>query len=266
MRAAVQSLVSSFFSPTKRARDDSDSESISLAQMKRRKKSRRSSSVSSSDIPSHLEALERLQSLLLDLDQECTNEQISIQRKYDAKKKPAWDQRTSIISQIPDFWATAIGNHPMTSPHEKIFWKQDFPILSLLTEIELRDNLDDFGSFELLFRFDHDNNIYFSESQIIRKFIVEKNREYVTVTPVTWAPGKKPKSKKSFFYWLCSGEILNDDQIDIGDIFRTDLWQNPYPYYLNLSPDELPDPSIRSGTTEVIIEDHANDKSSINSD
>lgn len=236
MRAAVQNLVSSFFSPTKRPRDENDT----YLESSRRKKTRRSSSVSSSDIPSHLEALERLQSLLLELDKQCADEQMQIVRKYDAKRKPVWEQRRFIISQIPDFWATAIAHHPIISPHEKIFFKQDFPILSLLTDIELRDNMDEMGSFELVFRFDSSNNIYFPESEIVRKFLVDKSaNESVTVTPITWAPGMKPKSKKSFFYWLCSGAVLNDDGVDVGEIFRTDLWQNPYPYYLNISSDEL---------------------------
>jgi template-activating factor I len=257
MRAAVHHLVSSLFSPPKRAREDSDSESS--FRRNRRKKIRRSSSVSSSDIPSYLEALERLQSRLLELDEECTQEQIEIQKKFDAQKRPVWDKRKSVIEQIPDFWATAIAHHPLTM-HEKIFWKQDFPILSLLTHIDLIDNKDKFGSYDLIFTFNSENNIYFPETEIVRKLIVSSgNHEHVSVTPITWAPGKKPKSKKSFFYWLCSSEVKNDDGVDVGEIFRTDLWQNPYPYFLNLSPDEIAAASEanQSGTTEIVFEENS---------
>ena len=220
--------------------------------------------MSSADIPSYLEALERLQSRLLELDEECTEEQISIQKKFDAEKRPVWEKRKSLIDQIPDFWATAIAHHPLTA-HEKIFWKQDFPILSLLTQIDLIDNIDKFGSFDLIFRFQADNNIFFSETEIVRKLIVTSgNQEHVSVTPVTWAPGKKPKSKKSFFFWLCSNEVCNDDGIDIGEIFRTDLWQNPYPYFLNLSPEEIAAAASNSGTTEIVLVENTTSDSSSN--
>lgn len=271
MRAAVQNLVSSFFSPTKRPREEQtadDSSSLGNTGEYRRKRSRRRSS---SDVPSHLEALERLQSRLLQLDEECTKEQMIIQKKFDEQKFPIWNERKSFINQIPDFWATAIGNHPVTK-HEKFFWNNDFQILSFLIDIDLRDNIDDFGSYEIIFSFDSDRNIFFSESQVTRTVSINKNGdENVNITPITWAPGKRPKSKKSFFHWLSSKQVLNDDDDDVGEIFRTDLWQNPYPYFLNLSPEELADiAAIRSSTVdEVAVEERDTESvvgSSISSD
>ena len=216
MKRAVQAITS-MFSPNKRQRKE-----VVSTTPKR---------VRPTDVNSQLDALERIQSRLLSLDKQCAAEQLEIQLKYDSEKRPILDQRKDVISEIPGFWMTAIGNHPMTN--SAAFHTEDRYILQHLCEIEIYDNLDINGSYNLIFKF-LENNIYFSESEIIRKINISNDQsESISVSPISWAPKKKPKSPTSFFAWLASTDTQEDD---FGEVLRRDLWQNPYPYYLNISP------------------------------
>jgi template-activating factor I len=156
-----------------------------------------------------------------------------VQRSFDAKKISILDQRSEEIAKIPLFWVTAIGNHPFTDPDAFV---KDREVLAYLLSIELEDNLDDNGSYSLTFRFDCDTNPFFSNAELVRKVtILDDQTEAVSVTPILWAPKKQPSHAKSFFTWFSSATCtpLEDD---FGEVLRRDLWQNPYPYYLNLAP------------------------------
>jgi len=231
MKRSVREVLTCLFSasPKKRPRTEDVDD---------RRQSRLSHHNDPEDLHAHLDAIERLQSRLLFLDKECTNEQLVVQRKFDNMKKPIWEERCEFFKKIPKFWSVAIGNHPLVID-QKVFIKEDAPILAHLVDIQLDDNIDDNGSYELLFKFDQSRNHFFSESQISRKTIInDQGKIEVKISRISWAPKKKPKSKKSFFNWLSSEDVMDNNGVDVGDIFRTDLWQNPYPYYLNLSPGE----------------------------
>lgn len=218
----------SLFSPVKRARQESESSTDTAP------KSAKKPRPSLADTYAHLDAIERLQARLLSLDKECLRAQLEVQRSFDAKKTPLIEQRKLEIMKIPDFWCRAIGNHPFTNQEA---WNQgDEEIMSFLESIELEDNLDDNGSYNLRFKFGEDNP-FFSNSELVRFVnILEDQSDIVTSTPILWAPRRKPPTHaKSFFVWFSSiGGIPIED--DFGEILRRDLWQNPYPYYLNLGP------------------------------
>jgi template-activating factor I len=218
----------SFFSPVKKARREEETPTA-----------KRAPRPSLADTYAHLDAIERLQSRLLTVDKECLTEQLEVQRKHDLRKIPLQEQRKEEISKIPDFWVTAIGNHPFTNQEP---WPRDREILSYLESIDLEDNLDDNGSYNLTFKFGS-GNPFFSNSELVRSVtILEDQSDVVTSTPILWAPKRKPPPhSKSFFAWFSSpgGVALEED---FGEILRRDLWQNPYPYYLNLAPHSGPLP------------------------
>lgn len=191
---------------------------------------RSKSLVPSSDVHARLDSLERLQARLLALDVECSREQLAIQRKFDELRQPVLEQRRVEIGKIPYFWVTAIGNHPISD--SKVFYACDSDPLSFLQEVELLDNLDDNGSYEVRLRFDSGNNPFFPETELVRKLtVLDDFSDDVSATHISWAPGKRPRTDpKSFFTWFAG----NGNE-DFGEVLRRDLWQNPYPYYLNLS-------------------------------
>lgn len=192
------------------------------------------------DVYAHLDSIERIQSRLLVIDKDCAREQLAVQRSFDAKKYSILEQRKEEISKIPLFWVTAIGNHPFTDTEAFV---KDREILAYLESIDLEDNLDDNGSYFLRFKFDSDSNPFFSNAELVRRVtILDDQTETVTATPILWAPKKQPTHPRSFFAWFSSsgGSSLEDD---FGEVLRRDLWQNPYPYYLNLAPREPSSPS-----------------------
>jgi template-activating factor I len=184
---------------------------------------------SKSDVLAHLDSVERLQSRLLSIDKECSKEQMAVQRRFDEQKLPLLKHRADEILRIPCFWMTAIGNHPATD--QSAFLK-DRDILAYLESIELEDNIDDNGSYILRFIFD--SNPYFPESELVRKVTINDDQtDQVESTSISWAPRKRPTSNKSIFSWFCS---KHNWETDFGEVLRRDLWQNPYPYYLNVAP------------------------------
>jgi hypothetical protein len=221
MKRMLQALISS--PPEKRVRREEEKQSV-----------RKTPKASLADVHAHLDAIERLQARLLAIDKDCLREQLEVQRKHDNSKMPLLGQRKEEISKIPGFWLTAIGNHPFVS---KEAWKHDKEILSYLDSVELDDNTDENGSYTLTFRFS-DANPFFSNWELIRSVtILEDQSDIVTSTPVMWAPNRKPQPvhPKSFFAWFSSNGGLAIDE-DFGEVLRRDLWQNPYPYYLNIAP------------------------------
>lgn len=217
----------SLFSPTKRSRKRSaqdEEDPVGVGCSKR----------ICSDVHAHLDAVERLQATLLALDKVCSKEQLELQRKFDAQKEPLLLQRREELKKIPLFWATALGNHPATNQEA---FSKDREILQYLTSIELEDNLDDNGSYKLIFSFESSINPFFPQTELVRSVtILEDQSDLVTWTPITWAPGKRPKHPSSFFAWFSSTINEHPQSDDFGEVLRRDLWQNPYPYYLNLSP------------------------------
>ena len=214
----------SLFSPSKRS-SSSKKRGIEEAMESSSKKQR--------DVHAHLDAIERLQTTLLSLDKACSREQLEIQRKYDLEKTPLILERKKEMDKIPHFWAEALGNHPATNQEAFV---TDREILEYLASIELEDNLDDNGSYLLRFVFDSANNPFFSQSELVRKVtILEDQTDEVFSSPISWAPNKKPKHPESFFAWF-SSSAGNSPNEDLGEVLRRDLWQNPYPYYLNLGP------------------------------
>ena len=197
------------------------------------KRPRAQSSVGTADVYAHLDAIERVQSRLLTIDKECSREQMEVQRRFDAEKLPLIQVRKNEIARIPYFWMTAIGNHPST---DQGAFTKDKEILAYLETIELDDNIDDNGSYTLTFKFDS-GNPYFSESELVRKVAISDDQtDEIECTNISWAPRKKPVHSKSFFAWFSSSSNNGNWELDFGEVIRRDLWQNPYPYYLNVSP------------------------------
>jgi len=187
----------------------------------------------STDIQAYLDQLLRIQESLGALDKACALEQIQIQRKFDTQKTPLIETRREALDCIPGFWGKAIMNHPDVKTRSG-----DSEILNFLEDVHLIDNEDDNGSHTISLRWG-ERNIFFPEKQIKRVVkIGNDDVENVTNSQISWAPGKKPE-KGSFFDFF-STDLT--DECDFGEILRRDLWINPYPYFMNISPPEFSAP------------------------
>ena len=184
----------------------------------------------STDVQAYLDALKRVQQELNTLDGACAEAQLRIQREFDAKKEPLLKARAETVVCIPGFWKTALTNHPDVYKSEN-----DAEILSFLESLSVQDNEDDFGSHTIKLQF-ADGNPFFSEKELVKKIrILEDNTEQITNPAISWASGKKPKTKSLFDYF--SADASEDN--DLGDVIRKDLWINPYVYFLALPPESL---------------------------
>eukprot|EP00375_Theileria_parva_P003920 XP_766606.1 hypothetical protein [Theileria parva strain Muguga] len=143
---------------------------------------------------------DEVQKKLLSLDEECANEQMNLQRKFDKKKQPFFDKRQEIIDKIPGFWCKALTHHPALS----YLTSADLPVLEHLKSIQLFDNLDNNGSYKL------------------------------TLSPVEEALKARKNDKCidwSLFEWFTEDEWLN--RPDVGEIIRREIWHAPLAYYMD---------------------------------
>lgn len=131
--------------------------------------------------------LHLVQKELQRLDEACAREQMTIQRDYDEKKQPFFEKRQNIINKVPGFWSKALQHHPALC----LLTPADFNILQYLTKIDLKDNLDDNGSYKITFTFDDNASEYMEPLSIVKYIVFEQNRETVAeCTHINWKPGK----------------------------------------------------------------------------
>ena len=199
---------------------------------------KRSKPSSPERVMAYLDSVERVQAELLELDIASSKEQLQVQRRYDSLRQPLLEQRRADIAKIPDFWFSAIRNHPSSDAY--VFDSIDSAPLAYLIHLDLHDNIDDHGSYRIVFEFIP--NPYFSESCLERTVNFFPDM-LITATPIRWAPHQRPRSDpRSLFSWFSNTES-EYEETDWGEIFRQDLWQNPFAYYCKHSVNSKATPS-----------------------
>lgn len=180
----------------------------------------------------------------MELDNECAKEQMAIQRQFDEKKKPIFDERRSIIEKIPKFWAETISKHPV---FQENMHQEDLEVLEFLKDIELEDNLDDEGSYKIKLVFDEAVSDIMEPNVLVKHVVFKDNEEVVNeVTRIKWmkeSPRDAIEKKlaetddsKEFrrsiisFFDLFSEDTLGES-IDIGEVIRRDIYHAPLLYY-----------------------------------
>ncbi|GBE60071.1 nucleosome assembly protein [Babesia ovata] len=190
----------------------------------------------------YIHEFDEVQKELLDIDEECANRQIEIQREYDRKKQPHFRRRQAcgIINKIPGFWARAILHHPALS----YLTTADTPLLELLEKVDLEDNIDNNGSYKVTLTFGEDAREYMEPLVLTKHIRFSNNKEdVVECTEIHWRPGMSPidvavKARSdercidwSLFEWFTKDEWVN--RPDFGEILRRELWHAPLAYYLD---------------------------------
>ncbi|KAK1443224.1 testis-specific y-encoded like protein [Babesia gibsoni] len=188
----------------------------------------------------HINDFDAVQKKLLEIDEECSNKQIELQREYDKKKQPHFRKRQEIIDKIPGFWAKAITHHPALS----YLTTADMPILELLRQIDLEDNLDNSGSYKVTLTFGDAAREYMDTLVLTKHMEFTDTKERVVeCTKIHWKAGKSPvdvavKARTddrcidwSLFEWFTEDEWVN--RPDFGEILRRELWHAPLAYYLD---------------------------------
>lgn len=145
------------------------------------------------------------------------NEKLAVSAKYDSLKKIHFDKRNKLIERIPNFWVTAIQNHPYLSLLIERDEVRD--IFRYVTKIDM--NLLKGGHLRMKVFFQE--NPYIENQVLVKEFTVGEEENISQTTNIKWKKNIKPDQEKllgsrkrklnyeqNFFDWF-SSENANDD-------------------------------------------------------
>ncbi|KAL1492833.1 hypothetical protein ABEB36_011015 [Hypothenemus hampei] len=191
-----------------------------------------------------LEDIDAIQNQLDSINEKASEEILQIEIKYNRLKKPHLEKRGQLIGNIPNFWATAIMNHPDIS---NLFSSQEEEdCLQHVSKIEVNDFDDIHSGFYIKFYFDE--NPYFDNPVLTKEYLLGNDTPTSKSTPINWKEGvqlgqtnQDPTNKTnrkrrleaartSFFTWFSDNVDPFSD--NIAEDFKDDLWVNPIQYFL----------------------------------
>jgi len=182
------------------------------------------------------EKLEHVQEKIEKLNEEAAEEIIQVEKKFNQKRKPSFEERSVVIKQIPHFWKRVFSNHPMISD---CLSEEDLKILDYLEDVIVEDFDNIKEGHRISFKFKP--NPWFSNHLITKEFRINDNGELAVVPPkVDWKEGKDitqhDDNDNSFFsIWLSNDE---ETSADIADLLKEELWVSPSKYYHGLVEEE----------------------------
>lgn len=145
------------------------------------------------------------------------NEKLAVSAKYDSLKKIHFDKRNKLIERIPNFWITAIQNHPDLSLLIERDEVRD--IFRYVTKIDM--NLLKGGHLRMKVFFQE--NPYIENKVLVKEFTVGEEENISKKTNIIWKKNIKSDQEKllgsrkrklndeqNFFDWF-SAENENDD-------------------------------------------------------
>lgn len=196
-----------------------------------------------------LKECEELSEKLHAIDMECAAQQMKIQREFDSKKKPMLLQRDKILASKPGFWGNIIAIYPN---FEESLNPADIDILKKYLEtIEVNDNLDEEGSYEIIFGFNSASP--FTPTTLRKKVVFNQDDKIViddveTTQIVFTDPKSDPRTlvaalqrdeeeeeededsfaPGSFFSWFSEPTISHPVLENFGEIIRRQIYPNPH--------------------------------------
>eukprot|EP01116_Phalansterium_solitarium_P002779 TRINITY_DN1303_c0_g1_i1.p1 TRINITY_DN1303_c0_g1~~TRINITY_DN1303_c0_g1_i1.p1 ORF type:complete len:247 (-),score=122.60 TRINITY_DN1303_c0_g1_i1:234-974(-) len=181
--------------------------------------------------------LETLQESLDKLEQDAAEEIIAIQKKYNSKKKPIYEERAKAIAAIPGFWTKAITNHQLLN---SVLTEKDTDVFKYLESLDVADFEDIKLGFRIELRFK--SNPYFKNPVLFKEFRYTDDGEFESVTPssIEWKEGQDltiqnvddDEQQESFFsFWF---DPRNEDT-EVAEMIK-EIFASPSKYYHNLVP------------------------------
>ncbi|KAK9700625.1 hypothetical protein K7432_012107 [Basidiobolus ranarum] len=165
-------------------------------------------------------------------------ETTALATKYENIKAPIYEKRSEILAQIPKFWSTAFGNHPMLSA---LLDEEDLLVFEYLTNLKVQRDEKDCTAYKIIMEFSE--NPYFENKELIKEFSHDDDGCCVKVKnhPITWKEGKDITKKSgqgeevdsgSFFMWF------TEDDAEIGELVANDLFPNALRYFQGIDEEE----------------------------
>lgn len=193
-----------------------------------------------------LEQIDLCQNSIDELNEKCAEEILLLEQKYNEQRKPLYDKRGAIISTIPNFWITAMMNHPDLNA---LLDEAEEDCLHHLTNIEVEEFPDIKSGYQIKFHFGE--NPYFENRVLVKEFHLGGENPVSVSTQIQWkegcpsslrhaaghknntSSGKRKHhetSTKTFFSWFTDNVDPSTD--DIAESIKDDLWPHPLQYYL----------------------------------
>jgi len=193
-----------------------------------------------------VQALEVIQDEIEKLNDEATEEILQVERKFNAKRKPYEKRRNEIIREIPDFWLRVFTGHDMLTA---LLDEDDQAVFKYLRELNVEVHEDVKTGYKISLVFDP--NPFFKNTILSKEFRYDKDGNLTVIpTHIDWKEGKDltkrsasrdGKSKRaredeseSFFTWFSP----NDQDLELAEIIKEDLWPNPAKYYLGIAEED----------------------------
>ena len=213
-----------------------------------------------------LEDIDKVQSEIDALNEQASEEILKVEQKFNALRKPHFEKRNLMIKSIPNFWVTALVNHPQIS---RIINEEEEECLHYLVKVEVEEFDDIKSGYRIKLFFDE--NPFFQNSELVKEFQLGNIEPSSSTTEIQWKPDKKKLTStngrsdgetNSFFDWLCN----NSDPIadEIAEVIKDDLWPNPLQYYLIPDVEGVDDDEAEDGALDGMSED--NDENEVDPD
>lgn len=186
------------------------------------------------------DALIRIQEQLEQLNRQLAVELLAVEQKYNALRRPLFDERAVAIAARPDaatFWAKAFLGH---STLRQLLTDADRVVFQSLRDVRVVDHSAGGQSgFRISMRFDA--NERFSNTMLFKDFTVtDDGQTIVTCSPLqllasaasgggarlphSSTSGKRKRDDtESFFSWFSP----EDQDITLGELIKEELWPQP---------------------------------------
>ncbi|KAM9962867.1 hypothetical protein ACTFIW_006087 [Dictyostelium discoideum] len=152
-------------------------------------------------------------------------QKLKLDLERDTQLSPLYAEREAILKNIPEFWSTCIFKHPILSA--LITDSKDISFLKHLNgfNVEMKEN----GNVKFTFTFA--NNSFIKNKQIWKEYVFDTDGVSTSCSPIQWKNGNDITKKKegedpSFFSWFS-----DQDDLEIFDIFKHEIWMFPMDFY-----------------------------------
>jgi len=160
---------------------------------------------------------------------------VKINRKYNDKKGPVYKKRNDLVKKIPHFWKTALMNHPTLGVS---FNEEDENLLDFLDDVEVEDGDN---AFKVTFYFKP--NPWFKNTSLWKQYALElenpENGRFHQCSPIQYKEGKHLAEGFFALFFSSEPDISPEEDLNVGEIIRDEIYAEPLSFYEGLSSDEL---------------------------
>lgn len=201
-----------------------------------------------SQITNNLSEAEVIQREICNLNEKASEEILKVEQKFNKLRRPHFEKRNELLSQVPNFWLTTMANHPIISPMIDSAEEED--CLRYLVNLDVEEFDDIKSGYKLKLQFKE--NQYIANDVVVKQFQVISSEEVASVVspPIEFKNtqrGQKLKqivqesieqqrrfhrpdqAQPSFFAWLSESTESGNDEV--AEVIKDQIWPNPLEYF-----------------------------------